>query len=493
MTSPDIVIILTDEERAVPSYETDDVRAWRRRSLVGRQWFLDNGVDFRRHYVAATACVPSRPSLWTGHYPDLHGVTQTDGLGKQYDDSRLRSMRPGEVPTIGHWFRAAGYDTHYAGKWHVSHADLMVDGRALPTNTSDGTVIDDNVARYLEADPLDPYGFSGWVGPEPHGGRLRDSGVVRDPIIADQVVAWLRDRYHRRRAGNVDAQRPFVLVSSFVNPHDIVLWPLWARKGPPFEARPDDPPPIDAPPTIDESLIDKPAAQIAYRDSYPSAYGPAPLGRRAYRRGEEYRRLYYRLHLEGDGPIDRVRRAVTDGGSTEAVLVLSSDHGDLLGAHGGLHQKWFNLYDECTRVPSQIARIVSDPTTATSVDTIPTSHIDLLPTMLGLAGLSEADLRDAVTEHHTEVPPLPGSDLGLLVDGSSPATDGSVYFMSRDNMLEGDGTASAVARARGRTQPPFRLRIQIPAHVRQQLRGRREQRCREGRRCRQRLEGRAYP
>ena len=51
-------------------------------------------------------------------------MTQTDGLGKDADDSRMRWLPAGEVPTIGNWFRAAGYDTHYDGKWHISHADL---------------------------------------------------------------------------------------------------------------------------------------------------------------------------------------------------------------------------------------------------------------------------------------------------------------------------------------------------------------------------------
>ena len=68
--------------------------------------------------------MPSRPTIFTGHYPAVHGVSQTDGLGKMADDSRMRWLREGEVPTLGHWFRTAGYDTHYDGKWHMSHADL---------------------------------------------------------------------------------------------------------------------------------------------------------------------------------------------------------------------------------------------------------------------------------------------------------------------------------------------------------------------------------
>lgn len=106
MTSapPDIVIVMTDEERATPPYESDRVRAWRDDTLTGRRWFDEHGVSFRRHYTGSLACVPSRPTIFTGQYPDLHGVTQTDGIGKAHDDSRLRWLRRGEVPTLGNWF-----------------------------------------------------------------------------------------------------------------------------------------------------------------------------------------------------------------------------------------------------------------------------------------------------------------------------------------------------------------------------------------------------
>ncbi|NBP85650.1 MAG: hydrolase, partial [Mycobacteriaceae bacterium] len=233
-TRPDVVIVMTDEERAIPPYESEEVLAWRARTLAGRRWFDAHGVSFGRHYTGSLACVPSRPTMFTGQYPDLHGVTQTDGIGKAYDDSRMRWLRPFEVPTLGNWFRAAGYDTHYDGKWHISHADLTDPhtGRVLATNDDDGVVDPDAVRRYLEADPLEPFGFSGWVGPEPHGASLANSGVRRDPLIADRVVAWLEDRYARRRAGDPAALRPFLLVASFVNPHDIVLFPAWALRSP---------------------------------------------------------------------------------------------------------------------------------------------------------------------------------------------------------------------------------------------------------------------
>ncbi|MEO3761005.1 sulfatase-like hydrolase/transferase [Mycobacterium sp. B14F4] len=463
---PDIVIIMTDEERAIPPYETPEVLDWRSRKLLGRKWFDEHGVSFQRHYTGSLACVPSRPTIFTGQYPDLHGVTQTDGIGKMYDDSRLRWLRRGEVPTLGNWFRAAGYDTHYDGKWHISHADLTDHtGAPLATNDDDGVIDPAAVQRYLDADPLAPYGFSGWVGPEPHGALLSNAGVRRDPLIADRVVAWLEDRYARRRAGDPAALRPFLLVASFVNPHDIVLFPAWSRRSP-IRPSPLDPPAVPPAPTADEDLSTKPAAQIAFREAYYSGYGPAPAIDRTYtRNAQRYRDLYYRLHAEVDAPIDRVRRAVTDNGSEHAVLVRTADHGDLLGAHGGLHQKWFNLYDEATRVPFVIARIGDQATTARTV-AAPTSHVDLVPTLLGAAGVDVTATAAKLAESFSEVHPLPGRDLMPVVDGTPADETRAVYLMTRDNVLEGDTGASGLARKLKRTANlPAPLRIQVPAHV----------------------------
>ncbi len=464
---PDIIIVMTDEERAIPPYEADDVLAWRERILTGRKWFEDHGVSFAHHYTGSLACVPSRPTIFTGQFPDLHGVTQTDGIGKAFDDSRMRWLREGEVPTLGNWFQAAGYDTHYDGKWHISHADLHdhdTDG-PLATNDDKGVVDPEAVQRYLDADPLSPYGFSGWVGPEPHGAALANSGVRRDPLIADRVVAWLTDRYARRQAGELSALRPFLLVASFVNPHDIVLFPSWAVRSP-LKPSPLDPPSIPAAPTADEDLRTKPAAQIAFREAYYSGYGPAPAIQSIYdRKAQEYRDLYYRLHAEVDGPIDRVRRAVTEGGSDNAVLVRTADHGDLLGAHGGLHQKWFNLYDEATRVPLVIARI-GEQATQPRVITAPTSHVDLVPTLLGAAGVDVESAAATLAETFSEVHPLPGQNLMPVVDGATQDDGRAVYIMTRDNMLEGDSGASGLGRLLKRTaNPPAPLRIRIPAHT----------------------------
>jgi arylsulfatase A-like enzyme len=460
---PDVVVILTDQERAAPPYETDELRGWRERALPGRRWFAEHGVSFLRHYTASLACAPSRPTLFTGQHPDVHGVTQTDGLGKDAGDSGMRWLRPDEVPTLGHWLREVGYDTHYQGKWHLSHADLTgEDGRPLATNDDAGIVDEAAVARYLAADQLDPFGFSGWIGPEPHGALLANSGLRRDELTAQRAVAWLTERYARRRAGEEVARRPFLLVASFVNPHDIVLFPLWARNDPFGDAH-DDVPDVPPPPTAGEDLATKPRAQRAYREAYPTGYAPLPAD--VYdERAAEYRRLYHRLHAQVDGAIDVVRRAVT-AGSDDAVLVLTADHGDLLGAHGGLHQKWFNLYEEATRVPFVIARVGSQATEARQVDDVVTSHIDVVPTVLAAAGVDTDLVGSCLAERFTELHPLPGRDLmPLVADEAAGDHDRAVYLMTRDNILEGDTGASAAARVLGLADdPPPNMLISVPA------------------------------
>ena len=230
-----------------------------------------------------------------------------------------------------------------------------------------------------------------------------------------------------------------------------------------------DPPDIPAPPTRYEDLSTKPAAQIAYKNSYYSGYGPQRVVRAAYENNEqEYRNLYYRLHAEVDDPLDRVRKALTIDTSREKIIFRTSDHGDLLGAHGGLHQKWFNLYDEATRVPFEIIKYGSESAPKGVVDSIPTSHVDLIPTALALAGLDQQELGQRLAPLFSEFHPLPGKDLSpLLVDPDAEEYKGrAIYFMTRDNMLEGDTLASGMARGLGRADnPPPAMKIQIAPHV----------------------------
>src|SRR3954469_9914553 len=102
------------------------------------------------------------------------------------------------------------------------------------------------------------------------------------------------------------------------------------------------------------------------------------------------------------------------------------------------------------RVPFVVARIGEGATTPRTVSA-PTSHVDLVPTLLGAAEIDVDATAASLASSFSEVHPLTGRDLMPGVDGAPADDDRAIYLMTRDNVLEGDTGASAAARALGKT------------------------------------------
>ena len=237
---PNVLFLLVDEQRFPTVYESAALAEFRAKYLPTQAALAKRGISFERHYVASVACVPSRTSLYTGHYPSLHGAANTDGAAKAATDPDMHWLMPGSVPTLGHYLRHGGYRTYWKGKWHVTEADLRVPGTSQVVTSYDVNGITDPAKEsiYLNADLLDPFGFSGWVGPEPHGSDPLRSGSSagqgkqgRDPAVSDQVVRQLKE---------LDASTdtaPWFLMASFTNPHDIALWGFFSNLAEQFRAQ----------------------------------------------------------------------------------------------------------------------------------------------------------------------------------------------------------------------------------------------------------------
>jgi hypothetical protein len=154
----------------------------------------------------------------------------------------------------------------------------------------------------------------------------------------------------------------------------------------------------------------------------------------------DYRRFYYQMHQNADREVVKVLDALGDPESSfhrSTIVIFTSDHGELLGAHGGMHQKWHQAYEETVHVPF----IVHAPGLfdgRVKVDVL-TSHADLLPTMLGLAGVDVPAVQAILETTHDEVHPLVGRDLsGLILGETDPSTvDGPVFFMTDDEPSKG--------------------------------------------------------
>ena len=445
---PNFLIVMVDEQRHAPVYETPELQAWRRANLPSQEFIRRHGFEFTHHHIMSTACQPSRASIFTGQYPSLHGVAQTSGSAKAAIEKDLFWLDPTTVPTLGNWFRAAGYDTYWKGKWHVSDADLYQPGsyNPLPSYTDTGARDPYLEEIYLESGRLEQYGFTGFIGPEPHGSNRLNSGSSAGPNGRgrDEVYAELSVEQLRKLRSS---KNPWLLVTSFVNPHDITLWGDMTVAadasgsdssfyllnqlvrsnvpqnvfGPLFEA------------SSREDLSTKPQAQASFVGQYPMGFQPLT-------NDTAYHRFYYQLQKEVDQHIGTVIDELTKDRTMyrDTIVIYLSDHGDLLGAHGGMYQKWHNSYDEMLRVPL----VFHNPELfdARQESDILTSHADLIPTMLGLAGLDELSLARQLSTTHTQVRRLVGRDLsGILLGETSPDTlrDQPVYFMTDDQIFKG--------------------------------------------------------
>ena len=398
---------------------------FRRDHLPGFNALCERGVRYTQHRINTSACAPSRTSMLTGYSPWIHGVTQTDGLAKRYDDPEQIWLSPERVPTLGHRFQAAGWQSVYVGKWHLSHADLE------PVS---GESYSDTVSRYRDAKLLSPYGFEHWVGPEPHGADIRNAGVHRDSDYLNQAKAFLENR----AVSNDD--RPFLLVFSLVNPHDIVFWPawsLWQRSLLDLDGIPE----IGEAPSESLLVEDEPEALKAYRHAYYGAYGPRRIVDWIYRRDRaSYRRFYASLIRRSDRHIVELLETLKRTGLEDSThVVCTSDHGELLGSHGGLHQKWYNAFEETLRVPMVISEASASNNQRASECRHVTSHQDLVPTLLGLAEIEES-IPDVSADHFKTVPILHGRDI------CRPLDDGQSYFVTFDDILSGQSPEAALGR-----------------------------------------------
>lgn len=354
---PNLLVILTDEERE-RAWWPDSFRLPHRDRLAAR------GVRFTAHHVHSMPCSPSRSNLMTG----LH--THATGVLDNVDFAWQGSM-PTSVPTLGHRLRAAGYRTSYVGKWHLSRHDDLADG-------------------------LEPYGFGDWVPPDRHGapylGHRHDGGTAAE---AARLLA-------RRRPDD----RPWAMVVSFVNPHDIMLYPRFRTP----RVRDHG---IEPPVTLHEDLATKPAIQRRWR-----AVCDLTAGRvRSERTWRMIANAYADLCLEVDGHIGTVLDALAASGEQDrTVVVCTSDHGDLAGAHGQ-RQKGAFIYREITRVPLTVAGPGVTPAGAECPGL--TAAIDLVPTLLAIAGVPAAARAD-----------LPGVDLGpLLTDPAAASPRSRVLYL----------------------------------------------------------------
>ena len=199
---------------------------------------------------------------------------------------------------------------------------------------------------------------------------------------------------------------------------------------------PSEVPHVAQAPTHEEDLSTKPACQQSYVDAWGTIIAPQPWI-------ETHLKYYYQVQATVDEQITRVLDALKQSGAYEnTIVVFTSDHGDLQGSHNGMHEKWHCAYDEALRVPFYVSSPLL-PGGPRELAT-PTSHADLIPTLLGLAGIDHDEALAKLNADHTEVRPLVGRDLSDVIRAAEPSlTAEPILFMTDDEISEGSAKSAS--------------------------------------------------
>ncbi len=369
---PNILLVMSDQERG-----WQDLPAGL--GLDAHDWLRERGTGFTRHHAHTTPCSPSRSNIYFGQH------TQHTRMTANLDAPPTFPELSSGMPSLGHLLRAQGYHTAYKGKWHLS-----------PIGRDPGLVYSTYPSS---ADALEPYGFSDYnIDGDPHGATW--TGYRFDAEIASTASQWLATRGKALQA----QRQPWLLAVNFVNPHDVMyfssgeeqertrvrrnlLAPLAAPPvGGSYDKQWDLPLPTSF---YRDDLSTKPWAQRSYVEVCNMLYGRIDPANEALWRA--YQSYYFNCLRDVDSHALTVLRALQQAGLDEdTIVVYTADHGEMAGAHR-LRQKGPHIYKENVRVPL----IVRHPDARAGSQTEALSScIDLVPTLLGFAGVEDSARRE---------------------------------------------------------------------------------------------------
>ncbi len=223
-----------------------------------------------------------------------------------------------------------------------------------------------------------------------------------------------------------DDAKPWCMVTSFVNPHDVMYFNtdapgenvqdngklrMRAARAPEhamYKASWDIPIPSSLRQPFDQP--GRPRAHGEFDKIWDHILGNVPLEDARWRRFNNY---YINCIRNVDQQIDAVLKELDSLGLAEStIVVFTSDHGEAAGSHG-LRGKGPFTYAETNHLPFYIVHPdVKGGQTCRSLS----SHIDLAPTLLSLAGVRPDQAGDIAGRQ------LPGRDLSqaLTNPGSRP-------------------------------------------------------------------------
>ncbi|NGN62748.1 sulfatase-like hydrolase/transferase [Streptomyces sp. A7024] len=374
-TRPNVLILMSDEQRwdtlghaGNPAARTSHLDA-----------LAQESTSFDACYTPFPLCCPSRTSLWTGRMPRHHHV-----LGN------WRAIRPDLADGgLAQAFRAAGYHTLYCGKWHVPGTTPQrmgfADTAAIPAvlNGKDrGRYIEPYRAHAsgLGYDLLDDH-IENLTAADAHALRQTPHrGTARIPY-EHFLEPWQTGEFLRALDRRPDDQ-PWLAVCSYNAPHFPMIVPE----------------PYDR--IIDRERIRLPAGLGTAGAGKPREVADSGFAHRYAGLDEHgwteliahYLGLCALIDTQVGTVLEHLRRS---GDLDHTIVVFTSDHGDMMGAHGLMEKGHLLHYEEALRVPLLIRH--PDATGGGVRTSNPVSVVDVAATLAELAGVPWDEADDGIS------------------------------------------------------------------------------------------------
>ncbi|MGI5819788.1 MAG: sulfatase [Armatimonadota bacterium] len=360
---PDILIIMPDQMRA-------DCMGCAGNDLIetpNLDRLAESGVRFSRCSSSSPVCMPARYSFVSGTYPHSHGMWSNAGCQDPFDE------------TIFHRLRDAGYFTAHIGKSHFYQQGDMDARDWEPYMRARGYDHVHETAGPWANTRMRSYMTDHW---QERGGlwdayredyrrrREHDGPAVwPSPHPVDEYQDSYVGRVARDFVSEYDRDEPMCMFVGFPGPHE--PWDApgeYAEMYDPEEMT-DPIPPSEAPEWL------SPAAREHHALLHSAPTDPADARRMAAN--------YYGKITLIDRWIGEILHAQqTRRSLDETIVIVWSDHGEMLGDHGRVHKSVF------FRSAVQVPLIVRWPGMGAGVvrDEL-CSQIDLFPTLLDGLGV----------------------------------------------------------------------------------------------------------
>lgn len=411
MIAPNIIVIQADQMAAQALGAYGDAAAL----TPNMDALAADGAVFDRAYCNTPLCSPSRASMMTGRMPsDIDVLDNGDDFAAS-------------VPTFAHRLRKLGYHTALIGRMHFIGPDQhhgFEERLTTDVYPADLDMVPDwkrpleqKLQWYHEADPVFTAGAA--------------TANVQQDFDDEVIFKTLRHLNDRKRANQAaGSDQPFLMVTSFIHPHDPyeppkANWDRFAEVAIPDPAHPEVPDPAVDP--------------HSHRLRTMCGFDEREPGIEDVRRA---RRAYYAAVNYIDDHVGAIRRKLEELDLADnTVIIVTSDHGDMLGEKG----LWFKMspYEQSSRVPLIIngpAEVVAPGRYAN-----PVSLVDLAPTLVEIAqGPKPEDAKSKLAKllpvRRADSEPVSEIEVGLvgtsLLETARRENAGELGSENRDVVIE---------------------------------------------------------